>query len=194
MLDENYSQQEVNDILNDLSTMVNSSVKDESLNIMQTNVELLRQIFEEADLCGLTVNVDVSSIEAEEAIQKIVSLEDKLFPKTTPKSKLPSIQKIEAVTAEEGIKFKLENESLREKLSSMQKHHTSMMTEKSELTEQLHASKDLITHLQESNEQLKLKIQRLLVNQEETEKLMSSSIESAASEKVYFYHPFHYSH
>lgn len=149
---------------------------------MHTNVELLRQIFEEADLCGLTVQVDISSIESEDAIQAIVSLEDKLYPKNQAKTKLSPLKPINGlVTAEEGLKFKNENEQLREKLSAVQKHHTQMMTEKSTIASQLRQTQDELKEWKESNEELKRKLERLSQQtsaKEEQLKELSSSMKS----------------
>lgn len=52
-------------ILDGLKTVVQSTIKTESINAMRTYVELLRQIFSDVDQCGLKLKIDISSLENE---------------------------------------------------------------------------------------------------------------------------------
>lgn len=65
LLDSSYSVQEVQDILASVKASVKTTVKTESSNLTHATTELLRQVFQQADYLGMTLKLDISSIENE---------------------------------------------------------------------------------------------------------------------------------
>lgn len=168
-MDSTFTQSQVLNILSDLTALIKSTIRRESENLMHTNIEMLRQVFEEADLCGLTLKLDVSSIESEEAIQAIATLEDKLYPKNSKLTKLTPMAKGDLISTEEALKFKSENEQLREKLTAAQKQYTAMMADKTSIASKLRKLEEEYRELKEKNSNLELKYQQLIENSSEQE-------------------------
>ena len=65
LLDNQYSLLEVKNIVDSLETVVKSTIKSETQYSNHTSLELLRQVFKEADEAGFKLKVDISSIENE---------------------------------------------------------------------------------------------------------------------------------
>ena len=65
LLDNQYSLLEVKNIIDAVETVVKTTIKSETQYASHTSIELLRQVFSEADQAGFKLKVDISSIEDE---------------------------------------------------------------------------------------------------------------------------------
>lgn len=65
LLDSSYSVDEVRDVVKALHTVIQGTLRTETQNSLYSTVELLKQVFNEADNCGLKLTVDISSLENE---------------------------------------------------------------------------------------------------------------------------------
>ncbi|KAG2389019.1 hypothetical protein C9374_014419 [Naegleria lovaniensis] len=143
LLDNQYSLLEVKNIIDALETVLKSTIKSETQYSNHTSLELLRQVFKEADDAGFKLKVDISSIENEETLQEIAKMENNMFPKSVGGNKLPSLK----TNSEDILKLKKENDSMREQLTTLQKSYNEMMKEKTEITNQYNTVNDELKKL-----------------------------------------------
>lgn len=152
-----YSQDEVETLLNDLTKIVKANVQTEMLHAAHINVVLLKQLFGQAEKAGTVLNADTSALEDRTLLAVAKQLEDqsksaeplKGAAQMTPAaaSKLPSLGGTEAAQANELNILKVENGVLKERLAKMQAQCTNILKEKTAIGNEMNALQTKFTEL-----------------------------------------------
>ncbi|KAK7872196.1 hypothetical protein R5R35_001756 [Gryllus longicercus] len=90
LLEDTYTSEEVNDILNGLCKVVQTDIETDLINTCHSNVLLLKQLFKQAEKWHLRLQADLSQLENKEMLESIKTLERHeilgIFPDKTPQS------------------------------------------------------------------------------------------------------------
>mmetsp|Transcript_78070 Transcript_78070/g.137760 ORF Transcript_78070/g.137760 Transcript_78070/m.137760 type:complete len:306 (-) Transcript_78070:561-1478(-) len=160
LIDESYNKSDVSDILGGLLAILKVTVEKEQKETTQTFAEMLRGVLLSADKVGVELSADVGALDNPGVIGTIGLLEKNVLdgkgalgslgglgakPKlggAAPLAPISAAPEVPAGPSERETELEAENKRLQDKLKTIQQQYTTMMGEKSKLSQELNAIKD----------------------------------------------------
>jgi len=151
LLDDTFTIEEVEDILKDIDSMVETEVETELFGAARTNVLLLQQIFLQAQKWHLDLDADLSALENRELLDKVKRWESSELSNQTVDDKPSLVQKKLAPLNEGGpvqlLKVQIgqledENKMLRDRLKELEGTALTAINEKKTLSNELIKQKE----------------------------------------------------
>ncbi|CAN8013945.1 unnamed protein product [Ixodes persulcatus] len=162
LLDETYTAEEVNQILDDLCPVIRAEVESELINAVHANVILVRQLCKQAEQWHLQLQADVSELEDGSLIEKIRDFEEHQLTSGRPlqisTSKVTKLSPLEdahgpgMLLNKEINRLKSENVMLRNRLKDVEGQVSQVLKQKSELVEELKQKQSELRHSIETRE------------------------------------------
>ncbi|KAL1484919.1 hypothetical protein MTO96_032283, partial [Rhipicephalus appendiculatus] len=151
LLEETYTSEEVQQILDDLCTVVRAEVESELINSAHANVVLLRQLCKQAEQWHLQLQADMSELEDGSLIENVGSMEleglsagKQLQASSSRSHKLSPLEDSHGASAllqKEIARMKSENAMLRSRLKDVESQVSQILNQKSELAERFNQKK-----------------------------------------------------
>lgn len=164
MLEDSYTTEDVESMLDGLCAVVKSNIQTELQNTSHCNVVLIRQLFRQAEKLGVELAADTATLENEFLLKQVAKWEDASKQPAAPLSgsggmavpkSLPSLGDQMATMDKESQKITAqlneqsdENTMLRDRLQKMQIQCTSILKEKSQLAAELEQSRATVSQLE----------------------------------------------
>eukprot|EP00997_Jenningsia_sp_PLL12_P009960 NODE_704_length_1497_cov_99.196823_g581_i0.p1 GENE.NODE_704_length_1497_cov_99.196823_g581_i0~~NODE_704_length_1497_cov_99.196823_g581_i0.p1 ORF type:complete len:276 (-),score=83.57 NODE_704_length_1497_cov_99.196823_g581_i0:225-1052(-) len=155
LIDDSYNKADVADILAGLQAILKVTIEKDQKETTTAFANVLTQIMAQADKGGLALNVDIQQLDNPSTMGHMGALEKGMMgaallpglaPLGAPKPKpaaLAPIQTAPAGPSERELELEESTKSLADKLSKVQQQFSTMMQEKSKLTQELNRIKDL---------------------------------------------------
>nr|XP_050033575.1 leucine zipper transcription factor-like protein 1 isoform X2 [Dermacentor andersoni] len=151
LLEETYTSEEVQQILDDLCTVVRAEVESELINSAHANVVLLRQLCKQAEQWHLQLQADMSELEDGSLIENVGGMEleglstgKQLQASSSRSHKLSPLEDSHGPSAllqKEIARMKSENAMLRSRLKDVESQVSQILNQKSELAERFNQKK-----------------------------------------------------
>lgn len=154
LIEDTYNRDEVTEILTNVRSTVLDELEAELINILQSNLLMLCQLFQQAEKWHLQMNIDFSEIQNKDLLQMVKNIEN--IPLKPDKPKLSplstNVEKTSEVLRLEILSLKNENKQLLEDIKNLQEKVLTSKQESENIIFKCEEKDKLIQELKETIE------------------------------------------